>query len=345
MIKQTLMSGEMNEVEVDWDEEGETFLGADDAIEELPTSPHPEIMQPLMAMIDEGKRTSMATGIMMGQSPGSQASGSAIDILAQAGFEKWAPIVLGIQAHLAEVAEYFLGLYRDWGLLLGMEPNIGTMYVPRRNANPRTGNAPVHEVTPDLIRRTGVRTKVTLFKFNVASLPSTAQGLAILKSMGIMSKLDAIKIVAFNPDPQGVLRRIDEEQLNDVPEVKQEQTLRRLVKEAEDAQLRGDAKSAEDKIGQAIFIASMMQRAHQIGQPGMGGGAGGPGGMPPMMPPTTPGIPPQDFGRDPKTGQPMPPPPPGVAPQQPIPEMAVQGLSMPMMGIPVGTQGGRPVGS
>jgi hypothetical protein len=342
MIKQSIMSGEMNDIEVDWNEEGQTKLGADDDIVELPTLPQPEIMQPLMAMIDQGKQTSMATGIMMGQSPHSQASGSAIDILAQSGYDKWAPIVLGIQSHLSALAEYWLSLYRDWGLLLGMEPNIGTMYIPRRNSNPRAGGSPVHEVTPDLIRRTGIRTVVTLYKFNPANLAALAQGLAVLKSMGIMPKLDAIKIVAFSPDPQGVLRRIDEEALNDVPEVKQEYTLRALVKQAEDARIRGDHQSSEDLLAKAIFIASMMQRTQQIGQIG----AGGAGGAPPPMPPTLPpGTPPVDLGRDPSTGQPIPPPAPGVPVGNAIPEMAVGGLPMPQMGIPVGTNGGRPSGS
>jgi hypothetical protein len=59
------------------------------------------------------------------------------------------------------------------------------------------------------------------------------------------------------------------------------------------------------------------------------------------MPPTMPGVPPQDNGKDAKTGQPMPPPPPGTDPQYAIPEFAVQGLPMPQMGVPVGTQGGR----
>ena len=307
------------------------------AAADLPT---PEVLQPIMAMMDQGKSTSMATGIMMGQSPHSQASGSAIDILAQSGYDKWAPIVLGMQAHLSALAEYWLSLYRDWGLLLGMEPNIGTMYIPRRNSNPRAGGSPVHEVTPDLIRRTGVRATVTLYKFNPASLASLAQGLAVLKSMGIMPKLDAIKIVAFSPDPQGVLRRIDEENLNDVPEVKQEYTLRSLIKQAEDANIRGDYKSAQDLVAKAVFIASMMQRSQQIGQPGMGG-APPPPGMPPTMPP---GMPPVDLGRNAQTGQPMPMPAPGTPVQNALPEMMVGGLPMPQMGIPVGTSGGRPRG-
>jgi hypothetical protein len=340
MIKQTLMSGEMNDVELDWDEEGQTKIGADDDILPMPTTPTPEILAPVMEMLAQGKATSMASGIMMGQSPHSQASGSAIDILSQSGYTRWSAVVLGCQTFMTEFSELILCLYRDWGLLLGMEPNIGTLYVPRRNPNPRVGGAPVHEVTPDLLRRVGIRLEVKFYKFNPASLASLAQGLAVLKSMGIMPKLDAIKIAAFSADPQGVLRRVDEEALSDVPEVKQEQTLSRLVREAEEARNRGDMASHEERLGKAIFIAGMMQRRQMIGQPGAGGA-----GMPPGMPPTIPGIPPMDLGRDPSTGQPSPLPEPGTAPQYAIPEMAVQGLSMPEMGVPVGTSGGRPQGS
>jgi hypothetical protein len=341
MVKQTTMSSELNDVEIDWDEEGQTKLGADDDILPLPTVPTPEILGPVMEMLAQGKATSMATGVLMGQSPHSQASGSAIDILAQTGYTRWSAVVLGCQTFMSEFSELVLSLYRDWGLLLGMEPSIGTLYVPRRNPNPRTGGAPVHEVTPDLLRRAGIRIEATFYKFNPASLASLAQGMAVMKSMGILPKLDAIKMAAFSPDPQGVLRRVDEESLNDVPEVKQEQTLRRLVQEAEEAKLRGDYDSYEERLGKAIYIASAMQRRQMIGQPGGGGG----GAMPPGMPPTIPGIPPMDLGRDPNTGQPSPMPEPGTAPQYAIPEMAVQGLPMPQMGVPVGTSGGRRPGS
>jgi hypothetical protein len=342
IIKQTLMSGEMNDVEIDYNEEGQTKIGAEDDIIPLPNLPAPEVLAPVMEMLANGKATSMASGIMMGQSPGSQTSGSAIDILSQSGYTRWSSVVLGCQTFMTEFSELVLTLYRDWGLLLGMEPNIGTLYVPRRNPNPRVGGAPVHEVTPDLLRRVGIRLEVKFYKFNPASLASLAQGLAVLKSMGIMPKLDAIKIAAFSADPQGVLRRVDEEALADVPEVKQEQTLSRLVREAEEARNRGDMASHEERLGKAIFIAGMMQRRQMIGQPGAGGGGAG---RPPRTPPTIPGIPPMDTGRDPSTGQPMPLPEPGTAPQYAIPEMAVQGLSMPQMGVPVGTSGGRPGGS
>ena len=337
IIKQTLMSGEMNDVEIDYNEEGQTKIGADDDIIPLPNLPTPEVLAPVMDMLDKGKSTSMATAIMMGQSPTSQASGSAIDMLAQSGYTRWAAVVLGCQAFLAEFSEMCLGLYRDWGLLLGMEPNIGTLYVPRRNPNPRAGGSPVHEVTPDVLRKTGIRVKVYLYKFNVASLAATAQGLAVLKSMGVMPKIDAIKILGFSEDPQGVLRRIDEESLNDVPEVKQERTLATLVKEAEDARLRGDQESYEERMGKAVFIAGMMQRSQMIGQAGPGGGAG----VPPGMPPTVPGVPPMDMGRDPKTGQPIAPPLPGTPVSEAIPEDAVRGLPTALMGMPIGAKGGR----
>jgi len=288
-------------------------------------------------MLDKGKATSMATAIMMGQSPTSQASGSAIDMLAQTGYTRWAAVVLGCQTFLAEFSEMCLGLYRDWGLLLGMGPHLGTLFVPRRNPNPRAGGSPVHEVTPDLLRKTDIRVKVFFYKFNVASLAATAQGLAVLKSMGVMPKIDAIKILGFTDDPQGVLRRIDEESLNDVPEVKQERTLATLVKEAEDARLRGDQESYEERMGKAVFIAGMMQKSQMIGR----AGPGGPGGGPPMMPPTVPGVSPMDMGRDPQTGQPIKPPPPGTPVSEAIPEDAVRGLPTALMGMPIGSKGGR----
>lgn len=295
-------------VEIDRTEGGYTAAGEDDKFEPFPTVPSPEIVAPVIAYLQQNRTTGAPPGVLSGQMPSSQTSGSAIDILGSMGFQRWGPLVMCVQQFIEERMEWRLCLLRDWGEVLGASENLGTLTIPRRKPNPRTGNASAHTVTPKLLRDTGVRIKVELRRFDPSSLSQIANGLMILSNMGIIDKRRSIKIAGFDADPDAVMQDIDMDELHAVPEVKQEKTLRMLKVMSDQAKARGDWESAVDIEQAMYFIASVMEQRMSIGQPALGpdgqrlkpiGGAGG------------------------------------------NPNMQVQGLSMPQMGIPTGTMGGR----
>ena len=97
-----------------------------------------------------------------------------------------------------------------------------------------------------------------------------------------------------------------------VPEVKQEKTLRMLKVNIDQAKARGDWESVIELEQAMYFIASVMEQRASIGQPALG-----------------------------PDGQRLNPLPGGGGGN---PNMQTQGLSMPQMGIPTGTNGGRPPG-
>ncbi len=356
VAKQGVMSAQEGTPQVNTDEGGMTAIRDDDAIEALPNLPAPEALTPLMLMVGQNGQMGRAPGLLMGQNPSAQTSGSAMDILAQGGFEAWTPLVFGTQAHYTAVFTRGLEIVRDWGDLFGPEGERGAVFVARRNPPLAPGRiSPMHRITADLIRRTGTAVAVELHKFNPHSLAAVGTGLTIAKSMGVVDKRTILKVLGITGDPEGVLARVERELLDEVPEIMQTRHFHILKREAELALAQGDEESAEHAVMQMRYLAEQMQLA-MIAKlsmmPGMGASAGGG----PAAPPATgdPELDPNGMPLEP--GQPGMPvemgqqPPPGVPPPQEAPtsnngSLALAGgLSLPGMGMPPGTEGGRPPG-
>lgn len=289
--------------------EGELIIARDDdVLTPQPPLMTPDVLNAITALTTQNKQTGMASGVIMGAIPGGQTNGSAIDILGQAGTEKWRPLVTMIEEFLTELIEWAFELWRDWGGILGMEDNLGVVEVPRRSPNPRTGEAPAHELTPEILRRVGIRAKVELRRFNPNNLTQLINGLAVMYNMGAIDVRTVIDTVGLTTNPDLMMERVEDEKLDQVPEVLQEKTLRRLYKQAEIAEKRGDMESARENMNRAYFIASQMQHRMMYGQP-----------------------------TDPTTGMPLPAP--GTPAGNEVPVQGDPSLS----GMP-GAQGGRPPG-
>lgn len=306
----SLLSIGQGDLEIDRSEGGYTQAGEDDKFEPFPTIPSPEIIAPVIAYLQQNRMTGTPAGVLSGQMPSSQTSGSAIDILGSMGFQRWNPLVKCVEQFVEERTEWRLCLIRDWGEILGAADDLGTLTIPRRKPNPRTGNASAHNVTPKMLRDTGIRVKVEMRRFDPTSLNTVGNGLMLLMSQGLIDRRRAIKIAGFADDPDAVMQDIDIDELNAVPEVKQEKTLRMLKVNVDQAKARGDWESAIELEQAMYFIASVMEQRASIGQPALG-----PDGQ--RLKP----MPGQGGGN---------------------PGMQTQGLSMPMMGIPTGTNGGAP---
>jgi hypothetical protein len=290
---------------------GETTpMRDDDKVEDAPPMFTPDVVNAVMANLTQNKQTGMASGVIMGQMPGGQTNGSAIDILGQAGTEKWRPIVTMVEEFLTELVEWAFELWRDWGGILGMEDNLGVVEIPRRNPNPRTGEAPAHEMTPEILRRVGIRAKVELRRFNPNNLAQLVNGLAIMYNMGAIDIRGIIDQTGITNNPDAMMERIQDEKLEQVPEVLQAKTIKRKFREAKIAEQRGDTESAKAAMDEAYFIASQMQHNMMYGQPNL----------------------------DPTTGLPMP------LPGTPTPN-TVEVQNDPSLTSMPGAQGGRPPGS
>jgi hypothetical protein len=329
VLKQGMLSQQDGIPEIDTTEGAVTALRDDDALEPFPNSPDQNIYQPLMMLVGQNRQTSMPPSLVLGQGIPAQSSGTAIDIAAQNGLEHWTPLVLCVEAFLTQVGQRALQIIQDWGDILGEDGSRGELSVPRRNPSSAPGEISIyHALTPEMIRRTGTRVRARMSKFNPLTMGGVANALIMAKSMNSIDQTSIIRILGFDPDIEGVKQRIEEDMLNDVPEIKQSKTLRTLKKQALRAIALDDMETAEEIANEARYVASQMQMS-SLAKLKMIAGAAEPAGMD-VPPPGLPGVPvPPDLGIE----------------EGDTPIQMVGGGSPVQGGAMGGTQGGRPAGS
>lgn len=344
--KQTAGGGMLQGVvKVDNREGGMTRIRDNEDIANLDPALPGDMMAHLVGMLDINRQMSGMPALMMGNMPGSQASGTAIDILTQSGARAWIPMVNATEALYAQWAERQLLLTGNYGPL--MNQGEGQIMVPRRNANVETGEQRPHRVTADIIRRTGTQIEVKLYQFNPTTLGQVASGLQIMDDRGWVSRRSAIEMFAFTEDIEGEISAIMHDDLDKVPEVMMADTLDELKKQAALAHSQGDMEGAKKLLNRAHFIAGQIDFNQMVRMPGAMNSLG------------DPMIAAQSMGIDPSLVIPQE----GAAaggaaegeevPGTPVsPEMqvgqdgapGVQGNSMPQYNRPTGTEGGRPPG-
>lgn len=288
----------------------------------------PQIASATFALIQQGMATSTPSSIIAGQAPMSQGSGTALNVLTRAGVERWALAGEVMMQHEGGCLEQILRFLRDNGNLLGMadeETGLGTLYVPRRRPNSRAGQSPVHKVTTDLLKKTGIRVRVVFRRFNPSEISTLAQGVGMLRSINLIPKRDAIEIVGYTDDPDQAMVEMDREMLNEAPEMTQKNMLDMLIDELKEAAWRQDSEDMEKTFYALMYVAdkldtSQAQRSIESQQtkmaaqsmmlPGVNGmplpGAGAPGAGggrpqgamagPPGAIEGLPGLPPIDGG-------------------------------------------------
>lgn len=234
-----------------------TMLRAEDTydVNEASISMDPQVASATFALIQQGMATSTPSSIIAGQAPMSQGSGTALNVLARAGAERWGLAGEVMMQHEAGSNEQRLRFIRNFGNLLGMD---GTIYAPRRRPNPRTGDSPVHEVTPDLLKKTGVRVKVVFRRFNPNELGSLSQGIGMLRSINLMPKRDAIEILGYTDDPDRAMADMDREMLNEAPEITQVNMLDMLIDELKEAGWRGEDEDAEKLFYKLMYVSDRL---------------------------------------------------------------------------------------
>jgi hypothetical protein len=234
-------------------------LRDDDKLEEITNTPDPSILQPLWATITAAEATSRPSSLMAGNAPMSQGSGTALNVLGRAGLEKWSLPVLTLEQHETNGLEMDFALWRDFGAALGMEGDRGVLYVPRSRPNPVTGDAAAHEVTPELLRRVGIRVKVALHRFNPEDLPMLAQGVGMLKNVNLIPDRQAIRVLGYTTDVEGAIAEIRRDMLEQTPVMQMLHTLNGIIEEMQQAAWREDFESFEQKLAELEFVAGQYE--------------------------------------------------------------------------------------
>ena len=252
-----------------------------------------------------------------------QTSGSAMGKMAALGGAAFVVATRALQNHKRARAEWRLDLRRDYGdAIRAGGGELGAFRVPGQS-----GAKPFHEVTPAMLRRAGCQVDIELHywqpdvaltqELTTLRTPSVVTGRPLISDETARRKLKA------TPDIDREGDRIDDEALAALPPVQQRRHLARLDRQLDRALDAGDDESADDTMVSIAELEYLHEQAIASGQAAPPGGGAGPGagmGIP---------TPPQAAA---------PPAPPAPAPP------ALPGMSLPELGIGVGTNGGRPQG-
>ncbi len=281
----------------------------------------PNVMAGLAADLQANVGSGFLTQMRLGAIP-PQTSGSALGKMAALGGAAETVLVRALQAFKRDRAEWRLELRRDYGDAIG-EP-LGMFRFPGRQQAERT---PMHEVTPQMLRRAGTRLDVELHAWEpdvaLAQYLTTLRAPSPVTGEPLISDETARRALKATPDVDRERNRIDDEALRAIPPVRQQRHLTRLNAELERALEMDDQEDAERlmiAIAELEFLHDGLVASGQA-SPGAEGGSGG-GGMGAGIPAPAPAAP---------AGG-------GAAPAMP-------GNSLPELGIGVGTSGGRPSGA
>lgn len=307
VVKQGPASAAEGEPERDPQEDGATILRADDELQPYPSLVDPQLMTAMLTMVGQNSQSGVSPTVLNGANlGGAQASGNAVDMLKADGNERWSPVTVGIEEFMRKVFRHALEIVRDEGDGL-VDPDIPGIPVPRTRRDNLMGLTDPHILTPEMLARAGGCRieRVTLRKFNPQALPPLIQALAMAKQSGVMSQEVIVEMIAAATDIEGEIRRIEQDQFDQVPEMMTAKHLRLAHQRAMNAVRNGDMESARQELLAAKYLAdqqtvAMMQRLSMVssatmeamqatammGQGGMMNpmlGPGGGGGMDPAL--------------------------------------------------------------
>jgi hypothetical protein len=256
------------------------LMGAGRPLEALPTLPVAEAMEPLMQFITTAMQASIPMPLLQGASLAAQSSGSAIDVLMQAGYDKWIPVLKGIQLGSTEVSHTMLLNIKEWGRTMGPDAN-GSIDVPRRMMDPY-GLESFYKLTPEMLDRTDCYIDVTLARFNLQGMLQAATTIATIRNqVGVMSKREAIELLAYTNNVERSIQERRDEELDETPGVLEAMTLEHLYEALYVAYVKKDMESVRRIAIRGRRVAARQKLADmQLAAMG-GGGDFGAAGIPP----------------------------------------------------------------
>jgi hypothetical protein len=282
----------------------------------LPVAPGAETVAPIQGLLAANAEQGPWSQINAGGIP-PQTSDSALGTMLELGGASQGILVSTLEQFIKRRAEARLRRLRDFLPVLGKKGSRGVLVVPSRDDAP--GANPVHVLTREMLERVGCEVDVTLFHHRPN--PSLIQYLSTAVSAGAISRETMRRKLRIVPDPDREMWRIENEMIDELPAIATQRALRRIDREIASEIEAGDFDNAD-----ALMVAGLeleFERQKQM--------AGGQAAPPPVDPRMAAGAPMGEF-----TEMPLPSTP---------PDINQQGLSMPQLGIGVGTQGGRPQGS
>ena len=300
-----------------------TAIGLEDRIEPVPLNIQPQIAAVVAAFMAEDDALMGVPRSLAGQMPGSQTTGTALDILNEAQADQYWPVFESVARYRAREARLNLYLFAAFEPIMGDWGAKGAgITIPRRGAS-------ALRLTREMVQRTGTDVDVTLHRFDLSRAAQAATTANILSAAGLAPKVSLIDALGYTTDPERAMEQIRTEQFMETPEMTQMAQADHLVAQEKLAIRRGDEESYRVIKAKQARLASMAQMNDmmKLKMAGQLQSAGPP-------PPSEERLPGALLEEDPNA--PLP------GEDMGLPDVGMQGASMPMYGRPAGTQGGRP---
>jgi hypothetical protein len=263
----------------------------------------PSVFGPLMSTTMQNRATNQMSPAGMGVNPGANASGNAIEGLADSSRDNHeTPLTQAMESFHEAKASMRLRIIRDWGQLLrtSEDGDYGVLDIPHHGGRRRRdGLPPAFELTPEMLDRVGITVEAHLTSVQLRNLGPLGNAVNQWTSSGLMSRREGIALRG-HPDPDDVFDELDYEETLQDPDIKKGMRLKKL----------------RDRDPEAYQIVRELMQAQQP----QGGPPQGMGGPPPMPglpgPNSTSGVNLQALGmgqqgptgRPPEAGPPPPPP-------------------------------------
>jgi hypothetical protein len=279
----------------------------------------PTILAAVSANLQSNVGGGFLTQMRLGAIP-PQTSGSAMGKLQAAGGAGDVTILRTLEGFDRDRAEWRLELRRVHGDSIGSP--LGVVRVPARQGY----GSPIHDLTPELLERTGTEVDIEYYQFQAdVPLMTYVTGLRTpspTTGKPLIADETAQRLLKFVKDVDREADRIDIEAMNALPSIKQQRDQKRLDTYIKEAMDEGD----HDTAAEFMIASGELGYLHDLAvMQGQAAPPGGPGAAPGMGMTANQATPPM------------------AAPPAPAPSMG--NTSLPDQGIGVGTEGGRPVGA
>lgn len=254
----------------------------------------PSVFGPLMSTMMQNRATNQMSPAGMGVNPGANASGNAIEGLADSSRDNHeTPLTQAMESFHEAKASMRLRMIRDWGHLLRSDEDgdFGVLTIPHHGGRRRRdGLPPAFDLTPEMLDRVGVNVEAHLTSVQLRNLGPLGNAVNQWTSGGMMSRREAIAMRG-HPDPDDVMDELDYEETMQDPEIKKAVRLKKL-------------REIDPEAYQ--IVRELMQAAQGPPQGGMGGPPMG-GPPQPPGPNSTSGVNLQalGMGQQGPTGRPM----------------------------------------
>jgi hypothetical protein len=233
------------------------LMAGEEELNEIPNTMKADALGPLSQILGDsfGRTTHPMTAY--GMAPNSQSSGYAIGQHNDAGRHIDLPFIMAMQDYLIQRGEYILRCFGNHGQTMKQgDGERGVIYA--RRSDPLPGQAPLFQLDPGDVRRTGYQIRVDFHDVRLQELGPLANALGLLMDKGLMNRRTALKKYLKVRNVDKVMKDIDADQIRMDPVVREAEILEEMFKNGEQ--------------GKAAFIAMRKQQELMASR---GGGMGG----------------------------------------------------------------------